>query len=347
MKIKILIIFLILIFNILNFQSEAALAEGIIIADDQKIIDIFKAHDQSGVLKLAESIKEYDKVILHLGAQKVFARGHPFFYRTSRENLKIFAEELQAQNQDFYLWFLDSFGSEMFLGIYDQHQEIIDANYKQLQELNLNYQGIVIDIEWINLGSEDETVNNQNKYLEVLEYLRNKFESKKIYAFMSIVDDQQENLRRGYNEEEVLEYLDNIIVMLYLKDSGFYYVDGELNMILKEARIKKLRDYYQSKNYQTAVSLEGGIFLERNENLYFIKTANSFVHNNQSQLLYSKEKEYYIISGYRPETEISFKRNDGKLIEVNKDDRLHFLEIKADNLLDKEDYIWEYFQLQQ
>jgi hypothetical protein len=47
MKIKILIIFLILIFNILNFQSEAALAEGIIIADDQKIIDIFKAHDQS------------------------------------------------------------------------------------------------------------------------------------------------------------------------------------------------------------------------------------------------------------------------------------------------------------
>lgn len=347
MKIKILIIFLVLIFNILNLQSEVAEAKGIIIADDQKIIDIFRADDQSEVLKLAESIKEYDKVILHLGAQKVFSRGHPFFYRTSRENLKIFAEEVQNQNQDFYLWFLDSFGSEMFLNIYEQHQQIIDANYKQLQELNLNYQGIVIDLEWINHSSEADSVNNQAKYLEVLEYLRDKFEDKKLYAFMSIVDDQQENLRRGYNEEEILESLDNIIVMLYLKDSGFYYADGELNMILKEARIKNLRDYYQSKNYQTAVSLEGGIFLERDENLYFVKTANNFDFADQNQLLYSKEKEYYRISGYKPKTKFNFKRNDGQLIEINKDDRLHFLEIKADNLLEQEDYIWEYFQLQQ
>lgn len=347
MKIKVIIILLILITISVLIQVKTATAKGIIIADDQQILELFRDSDYDQIIELARELKEYDRVILHLGAQKVFSRGHPFFYRTSRDNLKIFAAELQKQNQDFYLWFLDSFGSEMFLDIYDQHQQIIDANYNQLQNLDLNYQGIVIDLEWINLGLETNSIDNQAKYLEVLEYLRNKFKNKELYAFMSIVDDEQENLRRGYNQEEILKYLDNIIVMLYLKDAGFYTADNELNLILKDSRIKNLRDYYQTKSYQTAVSLEGGIFLERNENLYFIKTTDNFDYAGQSQLLYSKDKEYYLISGYKPKTEISLKRNDGQLIKINKEDRLHFLKIKADTLLNQGDYIWEYFQLQQ
>ena len=62
-------------------------------------------------------------------------------------------------------------------------------------------------------------------------------------------------------------------------------------------------------------------------------------------LLKDKEKEYYKISGYKLEKSLVIKRNDGMLVELKEDERLHFLEIKADNLLAEDDYIWEYFQL--
>lgn len=347
MKIKVIILFLIIIFNFLVMQPAAAEAKGIIIADDQEILEIFRDYDQAQIIELAWEISKYDKVILHLGAQKIFSRGHPFFYRSSQENLIIFAEQLQKQNQDFYLWFLDSFGSEMFLDIYDNHQEIIDANHSQLEELNFNYDGIIIDLEWINLGLESDSGDNQNKYLEILEALKNKFSDKELYAFMSIVNDEAENLRRGYNQEKIIKYLDNIIVMLYVKDAGFYLANNQLNMSLRDRRIDDLRNYYQENNYQTAVSLEGGIFLERNNELYFIKTTNQFDYIDQSQLLYRKEKKYYIISAHNPRTDIILRRNDGQLVEFEENDRLHFLKIKAENILTETDYIWEYFQMQQ
>lgn len=347
MKIKVFILFLIIIFNLLVRLPAAAEAKGIIIADDQEILEIFRDYEQGQIIELAREISKYDKVILHLGAKKVFSRGHPFFYRSSQKNLIAFAEQLHNQNQDFYLWFLDSFGSEMFLDIYDNHQEIIEANQEQLEELDFKYDGIIIDLEWINLGLEADSGDNQNKYLEILETLNNKFPDKELYAFMSIVNDQAENIRRGYNEEKIIEYLENIIVMLYVKDAGFYLANNELNMSLRERRIDALRNYYQENNYQTAVSLEGGIFLERNEELYFIKTTNQFDYTDQSQLLYRKENKYYIISVYNPRTDIKLRRNDCQLVEFKENDRLHFLKIKAENILRETDYIWEYFQMQQ
>jgi len=345
MKIKIIILFLILI-NFVFMQAEVAEAKGIIIADDQKILEIFRDSDQNQIIELAQDIREYDKVILHLGSQKVFSRGHPFFYRTSKENLSIFARQLKKQDQKFYLWFLDSFGSEMFLNIYNDHQQIIDSNYQYLKKLDFDYEGLVIDLEWINLGLKAGSDTNQARYLEVLEYLKNKFETKELYAFMSIVNDQQENISRGYPEKEILKYLDNLIVMLYLKDSGFYLAEGELKMTLRDNRIDSLREYYQANNYQTAVSLEGGIFLERDEILYFIKTTNNFSYHEQSQLFYSNENKYYKTSGFILKKELILKRNDGQINRLKKGDRLHFLEINRDNLLIENDYIWEYFQMQ-
>lgn len=289
MKKIIILSSIILIFLVL--QPKTAQTKGIIIADDQKILNIFRDYDQSQIIELAHKIKKYDKVILHLGAKRVFSRGHPFFYKTSRKNLSIFAEQLHKQNQKFYLWFLDSFGNEMFLNIYENHQLIIDSNYKQLEKLNFEYDGIVIDLEWINLNLEDETLNdNKTRYLRVLKYLKDKFNDKELYSFISIVNDTEENLRRGYNEKEILEYLNNIIVMLYIKDAGFKLVNEELQPILKDNRIDNLRLYYNKSNYQTAVSLAGGVFLERDKNLYFLKTTNHFTYEEQSQLFYCKEK---------------------------------------------------------
>lgn len=82
---------------------------------------------------------------------------------------------------------------------------------------------------------------------------------------MSIIDNKSENINRGYNEKEILKYVDNIISMLYIKDGGFYLQEGELKLSLTTNRIEDLRDYYDDNNYRVAVSLEGGIILEKKE----------------------------------------------------------------------------------
>lgn len=342
MKSKLIIIFLTLLIFVLIWLPTVE-AGGIIIADDQQILEIFRDSTAEEIRNFARELKVYEQVILHLGARKVFERGHPFFYRTSKDNLVIFAEQLQRQKQKFYLWFLDSFGSEMFLDIYHQHQQIIDSNYQQLQNLDLAYSGIVIDLEWINLEAE---ADNQAKYLEILRYLKNKFHSKELYAFMSLVNEKRENLRRGYSEAEILNYLDNLIVMLYLKDSGYYLADEQLNLTLRERRVDELKEYYQAHNYQIAVSLTGGIFLEKAKKIYFIKTTTEFPDEPKSELFYQKENKYSQIAGYILKEELKLRRDDGQLVQLQKGDRLHFLKVKPEELAAENDFIWEYFQLQ-
>ncbi|MBM7555674.1 hypothetical protein [Halanaerobacter jeridensis] len=339
--IVLLIVITLLSLNAIFNQNKTS-SQGIIIADHKKLINIFRDYEPQATRELIKNLQDYEQVILHLGAKRVFIRGNAFFYRTSQDNLKLLAEQLQANEQQLYLWFLDSFGGASFLEIYEDYQTIIDANYEVLQELNLDYEGLVIDLEWINLGTE---ANNQ-KYLEILSYLDKKFADKELYAFASIIDNPTENKRRGYNETEMLKYLDNIITMLYPGDGGYYLKNGQLHLNLATHRIEDLREYYRQRNYQVAVSLAGRIILERNNNLYFIKSATEFNYSDKTKLLYSKTNKYYDINAYVPQMKFSLQRNDGVTEEIKKSDRLHFINFHQDKLLQEEDYIWEYFLLQ-
>jgi len=332
---------LILIFLSLTYQGEKVQSQGIILADNQKIINIFREKNNTKVDQLLQELEEYHEIIIHLGSRKVFERGSAFFYKTSQENLNYFIEELKKDNKKIYLWFLDSFGGKNFLEIYDQYQEIIDANHSQLEKLDLNYDGIIVDLEWINFGTKD----NSKKYLEILNYLNSKFSDKEIYAFASLLDDNLENKNRGYYEKEMLEYLDNIIVMLYLKDGGYYLENNQLNLIFKNERIENLREYYNKENYKIAISLIGGIILERNGNLYSIKSSNEFLYQQKCEKLYETDREYYTIKGYEARQNFSIIRDDGVKEEIKSGERLHFLKIKKENLVKTNDYIWEFFLL--
>jgi len=337
------LIFIFIIFFIVNhFANNIVHSKGIIIAEDQRVLETFRSRNQNVIKNLAESVSEYDEVILHLGNKKVFTRGHPFFYKTSIENLEYFANQLDKQDQKLYIWFLDSFGSESFLEIYEDYQEIIKTNLKTINEIDLDYDGIVIDLEWINLGSG----NNSKKYLEVLEYLSKEIGSKKLFAFMSIIDNESENINRGYNEKEILKYVDNIIAMLYIKDGGFYLKDSKLKFPISSNRIEDLRKYYNANNYRVAVSLEGGIILEREERLYFIKSTNKFAYNDKVVKLYTDEKEYYRVTGFVPQESFYIKRNDGIKAKIIEEDRIHFLYVKDNNLLKEKDFIWEYYLME-
>ena len=346
MKLRKITIVLLIVITLLGlnaiFNQNKTASQGIIIADHRKLINIFRDYEPQTTRELIKSLQDYEQVILHLGAKKVFIRGNAFFYRTSQDNLKLLVEHLQANEQQLYFWFLDSFGGSSFLEIYDDYQAIIDANYEVLQELNLDYEGLVIDLEWINRGTE---ANNQ-KYLEILDYLDKKFVDKEIYAFASIIDNPAENKRRGYNETEMLKHLDNIITMLYPGDGGYYLKNEQLHLNLASHRIEDLREYYQQQNYQIAVSLAGRIILERNNNLYFIKSATEFNYKDQTKLVYSRTEKYYSIKGYIPQREFSLRRNDGVKEKITKNDKLHFLSFHREELLQEEDYIWEYFLLE-
>ena len=342
-KMVLMVLLLLTVFILLRPQRTAA--KGIIIADDQKILNTFRAQDSQQVKKLAAELKNYDKVILHLGSRTVFERGYPFFFKSSQQNLVIFAEELEKQGQQLYLWFLDSFGSSQFLDIYTEHREIIDQNREMLKQLGLKYEGIVIDLEWINLNSAAAEADNSKKYVEVISYLAEVFSDKELYAFASLIDSQVENIKRGYQEEEILSYLDNIIVMLYLKDGGFELKDGKLKLKISARRVEELRDYYQKHNYQTAVSLTGGVFLERNQSLYFIKTAAEFPFAEKTEELYQKEEKYYLSRGFKAKNNFELIRNDGLQEEIRAGEKIHFLKIKAAELIKEEDYLWEYFEI--
>ena len=331
----------ILVFSSLLFYGEKVQGQGIILADNQKIIDIFRNKDKTKVDQLLQELRKYDEIIIHLGARKVFKRGNAFFYKTSQENLRYFIDELKKNNKKIYLWFLDSFGGENFFEIYEQYQEIIDANYSQLEKLNLNYDGVIIDLEWINFGTKD----NSKKYLEILNYLDTKFSNKEIYAFASLIDNSLENKKRGYYEKEMLEYLDNIIVMLYFKDGGYYLENQQVKFIFKSERIEELRKYYNKENYKIAVSLVGGIILERNDNLYFIKNTSEFNYKNQTKKVYENINKYHSVKGYEVKETFSLTRNDGQKEEIKPGEKLHFLKINEEMISNKNDYIWEFFYL--
>ena len=342
-KLSILALIVVTILLGIAVGEEQTFSQGIILANNSELITIFRDHEDQLTTDLIADLQTYDRVVLHLGAKKVFIRGNAFFYKTSQANLKLFAKKLQKNDQQLYLWFLDSFGGESFLDIYNNYRAIIDANYEVLEELDLDYKGIVIDLEWINLN----TNQNNQKYLEILRYLDKKFANKEIYAFASIIDNREENQSRGYDEEKMLNYLDNIIAMLYVGDGGYYLKGEQMYLYLSMPRIEQLRKYYEQHNYQVAVATVGRIILERNNNLYFIKSATEFDYFEETKRLYNREEKYYTVSGYQPQNEFYLRRNDGVREKITKEDKLHFLRLKQNKLLQEKDYIWEYFLLQQ
>jgi len=95
-----------------------------------------------------------------------------------------------------------------------------------------------------------------------------------------------------------------------------------------------------------AVSLEGGIILEREERLYFIKSTNKFAYNDKVVKLYTDEKEYYRVTGFVPQESFYIKRNDGIKAKIIEEDRIHFLYVKDNNLLKEKDFIWEYYLME-
>ncbi|HMA60743.1 MAG TPA: hypothetical protein VKN64_10650, partial [Halanaerobiales bacterium] len=79
--------------------------------------------------------------------------------------------------------------------------------------------------------------------------------------------------------------------------------------------------------------------------LYFIKTTDDFKYLDKVKQVYKKEKYYYKITGYKPLQEFSIRRNDDIIETIRTKDTLHYFQLKTNNLLDSDSYLWEYFIL--
>lgn len=332
-------VFMLFIVSVGVLIPPAVSAESVIIARDRELLTLFRDSDPEEIEAFARDIGlRYDGAVLHLGRGYVFRRGGPFFYRTSRKNLQIFCSSMKASGKNVYLWFLDSFGSEDFHRIYEDHERIIDENLRTVRELELAYDGIVVDLEWINLPSGD----NAGSYLSVLRYLRHSLGEKKLLVFASLIDNPGENLRRGYDEEKILQIADNVIPMLYPVDGGFKMTADRPVPLLNDARIASLRRYYWKSGYKAAVSLEGAIILERGGTLEIVRTAGDPEAEFSLRKTDSHAGLYFQIDSFRARDPFELTRNDGTRVLVRENENLHHFRV-LETILCPGDYLWEYF----
>jgi nicotinamide mononucleotide adenylyltransferase len=330
---KIFILGLILMMNILVFSK------GIIIGDDLFILKTFRDGKSEDIQKIVNNIDgNFDEVIIHMGRANISERGNFFFYRTSKENLKYFANLLEERGIKLYLWFFDSFGSDDFLSLYNDRLNLINSNKNFIESLNITYEGIVVDFEWINLG-EDE---NTEKYMEFLKDIKNIFSDKKIMAFTNTIDSEYENTKRGYDLKKMVEIIDGMIPMLYVVDFGIYYENNGIKMNFSDARIKNLLNFYS--NYEKvypAFSFTSGLLLVRNDQVFYIKDISHLSIPDGLEIVEKKEYEYHNIYKLNVKKDVEITRNDGVSEKIKKGEILFILEVK-EQVYQISDYIWNY-----
>ena len=195
-----------------------------------------------------------------------------------------------------------------------------------------------MDLEWINLPSGD----NAGSYLSVLRYLRHSLGEKKLLVFASVIDNPGENLRRGYDEEQILKIADNVIPMLYPVDGGFKMTEDRPVPLLNDARITSLRRYYWKSGYRAAVSLEGAIILERGGTLEIIRTAGDPAAKFSLRKTDSRTGLYFQIDSFQARDSFELTGNDGTRVLVRENETLHHFRV-LETIVCPGDYLWEYF----
>ena len=314
----------------------------IIMADDLAMLKLFR-DDREKVISIAEEIaSEYDGLIFHLGSTVIFSKGEIFYYNSSQENLKEFISIINKNNKKVYFWFLDSFGNNDFEKIYLEHLRVVDELSPKLQEFK--FDGIVIDLEWINYNKDGVEIDNSKKLMEII-YNIEKVLNKEVFVFGSLINDEKENQKRGYNKKDY----EKILPMLYIKDGGFYEgIKGNPVSFYTDSRIDDLKDYYKKNFKRIVVAMEHGIILKRNGDFYFVRNFGKFdkdINNilENLDLLEEFEYKYHTVKKMQSKKDFLLKKNDSSYEEISKNELLYLFETNK-KLLSDEDIIWEYFK---
>lgn len=332
------LILLLMLFNLDMYGKD----NYIIIADDLTMLRLFR-DDKNEIINIAKDIaKKYDGVVLHLGNTVIFNKGGQFYYDTSKSNLSEFIEIIKSQNKKVYFWFFDTFGSKDFLKLYSDHEEIIKNLKPKLEEYN--FDGIILDLEWINYNVEGKEIRNNSKLEEIINNVETVFH-KKVYNFASLIDNHEENSKRGYDKNNYHK----LFPMLYIKDGGFYEGSfGEPIPYLNDNRIETLKMNYKDSFEKTVVSLESGIIVKKNNNYYFIRNFNRLNKDLMEISEHLKEirefkNKYYSIYEMKVVKDYRLKKNDESYESLEENQIVYIFKTNRE-LLSDGDIIWEYFK---
>ena len=334
-KVFILFIFVLAI----SFQLKAT---GIIIADEEKQTRLFNSTEEV-VLRFADTIiSHYDSVVIHLGRRYVFRRGNIFTTERSRENLAMFSTYLQAHNVKIYYWFFDSFGGDRFDNIYKEYKEMIDENMKEIDRIFPTYDGIFVDLEWINRKG----YNNNNHFIQIIKYLREKIDKKEIYFFASLLDNEKSNRNRGYDMIELKKYNALPVTMLYINDGGYYLDRKNVYPELDDDRIKKLSNYYRKKDYKVAVSLTDCWLIKKGKEVVSVTLSDEDVRDIESNLFLVKQipYKYFTMKYYLTKKELNVTISKSEKYSLGKNQPVYFSEINRD-IVKHYNFVWEYFNI--
>lgn len=333
MKFKLIILFFIL--------ANYCFSKGIIIADEQKQTELFGNKDSTVIINFAGSVAlQYDKVILHLGREFVFRKGNIFSSETNKKNLSLFCRNLKGKKVSVILWFFDSYGAENFIQLYKNHKEIINENIDELKKNNVYYDGIAVDLEWINLYNYE----NNERFVELLQYLKSKATDKKIYFFTSLIDSPEENINRGYDLKKINRIPAFPITMLYITNGGFVEYKKTIIPNLNDSRVKELVKYYKKNHWDIAFSQEKG-FVQKISNKYeFIGMLNQDTMNYNLKLKNIHKSKYYTISDFVITEPFSILQENGKKKTFSKNETLHLFQ-QSMKLPDDNCFLWEYFSI--
>lgn len=332
---------LILILIVLNLNLYGS-NNYIIIADDLLMLRLFR-DDKNEIINMAKDIsKKYDGVILHLGNTVIFDKGGQFYYETSKKNLSEFINIIKSQNKKVYFWFFDTFGSKDFLSLYGKYPEVIQTIKPELEKYD--FDGIVLDLEWINYNEEGIEIRNNSKLEEIIFNLENIFD-KKVYNFASLIESHEENEKRGYDKTNYHKFFP----MLYIKDGGFYSGSfGEPIPFINDNRIEALKDFYKNNFERVVVSLESGIILKKNDNYYFVTNFNNTnkdltgISENLKKIREFNNK-YYSIYEMEVIKEFKLQKNDESYENLEKNQVIYIFKTNKE-IISEKDIVWEYFK---
>lgn len=332
-------VFVVFLFLLISYQSRAT---GIIIADEEKQTLLFNSKEDV-VIRFADSIiSHYDNVVIHLGRRYVFRKGNIYSSPKSQENLAMFSTYLQAHHVKVYYWFFDSFGGEHFDNLYKEYKEMIDENITRINELFPTYDGIFVDMEWINRKG----YNNNKHFVEIIKYLRNKIDKKELYYFASLMDNDKSNKNRGFDINELKSYSAFPVEMLYINDGGFYMERKKVYPELDDSRLKQLTKYFKKKNWDVATSLTNTWVIKKGKEMISVTLSDEDIKEIDNNFTFQKQIDYkyFSIKYYKANKPLMVCFSGEQKCSLEKDQMIYFSEINKEAVKDCK-YVWEYFNI--
>lgn len=305
---------------------------GIIIADEGRQTELFNRADSNQIISFYEEIQnKYDKVILHLGKDFVFRKGNIYSTETSKKNLELFCRKMKQSGIKIYLWFFDSWGHDGFQKLYKIYQPAAEENMKILNSYHIYYDGIAVDIEWINHGTENRA--NNRKFHEIILRLKTLSANKPVWYFTSLIDSETENINRGYDIKSLQKSDARPVTMLYIKDGGYSFHKRKLVPDMDDTRLRELIKYYKKNKIEVAFSIEKMLVQKSGKEEKIMKPGEFARLQNSLLRIKSKKYKFYTINEYANRD----KSEGWQIYEL----------IPRTNKTEDNFYLWEYFSMQQ